>query len=127
MAGGFSLSVNISGLEGGTFGPEVQRIIDRAIPIFMNKLGEEMTAALAREMPFSRRAGRRPRPPKSKTGNAARSLRFVRRGMQVDIFAVDYLVTLQRAGWDMVTPAWMKTQPKLQGFFDEAIRKVQGR
>ena len=133
MAGGFSLGITLSGLEpGGGFDREIQRLLSQIIPLFMEKVAVEMTAAMARELRYSPRPGRRPNPPNSKTGKGAGNMRYTLRNVnnrqvEIQIYSEPYIAILQEAGWDMVTPAWKKTSGKIQGFMNEAVREVQGR
>lgn len=112
-------------VQGGGIGGVIGDLIQRAIPIFLAKVANALAQEIARVMPYSRRPGRRPKPPRSKTGRAVKSLRAVRRGNSVIIYGVDYLNDLRRGGWDFLTPAWRNVEPRLQSLFNEAIREVQ--
>ena len=99
--------------------------VQDVIRIFIRKVAQEMEKAIAKVMPYGRRPGRRPMPPRSKTGRAIRSLRYTTRRKSANIYAVGYLRDLQEAGWDYVTPAWRMVKPRLQSLLNEAIQEVQ--
>ena len=118
-----TFSVDIDGLSAGA--GLAANIIQKAIPIFLDKVAYELQLEIARHMPYNRRAGRRPRPPFSKTGRAVKSLRTKRVGRGIQILGTDYLADLQDAGWDVVTPSWNAVRPRLQKLFNDAIREAQ--
>ncbi len=120
MAISLNVSIDVSGLDG------IQNVIQRAIDIFVMKVGQAFMQAIAKVMPYNQRTGRRPKPPYSKSGRAVKSLRAVMKGRrQVSIYGVDYLSDLQRGGWDIIGAAWRQVQPQLQGLLNEAVREAQ--
>ena len=120
MAISLNVSIDVSGLDG------IARVIQRAIDIFVMKVGRAFMQAIARVMPYNQRPGRRPKPPFSKSGRAVKSLRAVMKGRRtVSIYGEGYLSDLQRAGWDVVGAAWRIVKPQLQNLLNEAVREAQ--
>ena len=121
MAISLNVTIDLSELD------ELERVIQRAIDIFVKKVGQAFMQAIAKVMPYNQRAGRRPKPPYSKSGRGVKSLRAVmKRGRRkVDIYGIDYLSDLQRGGWDIIGAAWRLVKPQLQNLLNEAIREAQ--
>lgn len=106
---------------------DLEDLIRDIIDIFLKKVTQAFMQAIAKVMPYNQRAGRRPKPPFSKSGRAVRSLRAVmkKRRRKVSIYGIDYLSDLQRAGWDVVGAAWRLVKPQVQNLLNEAIREAQ--
>ena len=125
MAVTLQLSVRGTKNLGGKIDAAVQQVIDKVLPIFLEKLAAALVMEMQRQMPRKQRSAPRGRPPYSKSGHARNSLRAVRKGNnRVVIDSVFYLRILQSAGWDSFTPAWHRVRPKINKLWQDAARQA---
>lgn len=106
---------------------QIQPHLDRILEIWLDEMGDLWIANMARVMPYNSQPSMRGRPPYSKTGHLARSLRKTVRGRTLTIHAAPYgrwlSVNLDR---DFVLRGWRRTAGQSQAVFNRAVRRVLG-